>query len=308
MEEFKPDVIYSQLSTLELIRQVGEVHEITGKPVVIHMMDDWPRTINRRGLFGYYWKRIIDSEFRGLLNKSALLMSIGDAMSEEYLQRYGREFVPFHNPIETNNWIPNSKTDYSLKGKFTILYAGRIGVAVKNSVRDIAMAVTSLAGKGHSLVFEIQTNDVAMLKSTVDLNEHVRWMKPIGYHELPGKFSAADLLVLPHDFDRSSIDFLRLSFSTKVTEYMISGTPVLVYADKETALARGAMKTKWAYVVTEESPMALEKAILELMGSQELRKTYGERAKKLAAENEDASLVREKFRSCFRDLTGTGAK
>jgi hypothetical protein len=57
---YKPDIIYSQLSTLELIRFVSEVQKLTEKPVVVHIMDDWPRSINVNGLLYSYWKYVID--------------------------------------------------------------------------------------------------------------------------------------------------------------------------------------------------------------------------------------------------------
>jgi glycosyltransferase involved in cell wall biosynthesis len=293
---YNPDIIYSQLSTLELIRFVSDLHKLFGKPVAVHIMDDWPSVINKPELFFSYWENIIDREFRELLDKSSVLMSICESMSEEYKIRYNKEFIPFHNPIDIGNWLPYSKTDWNIKDKFTILYAGRIGRGIKKSIIDLATAINNFSKTNDNIVFEILTNNFPEIENLIKLNNHVKWLRPIEYSELPRKFSNADLLILPEDFDSASIEFLKYSIQTKVPEYMISGTPILVYADKRTALAKYAIRDGWAYVVTNNNEMLLEQALKELYSNLSLRKELAERARKIAIQNEDAKIVRENFR------------
>ncbi len=296
LKEFNPDIIYSQLASRSAIRFVLDVSKELNKPVALHFMDDWISLINRPGLLHFYWKKKIKAEFNSLINRSSVLMSIGNAMSEEYKNRYGRDFIPFHNPIDTNTWLPHSRNNWMPGDQFTILYAGRIGLGMKDSIVDIARVVNDMAKENKNIVFYIQSPDITELDEKVSFSDNVKWLKPTSYAELPEKFSRADLLVLPIDFDERSIRFLRYSFQTKISEYMISGTPVLVYSPKETATAKYALKSGWAYVVTERNDFTLSKAILELMSNHDLRKYLGEKAKQLAKDNEDAIVVRERFR------------
>lgn len=297
--EYNPDIIYTQLSTFELIRFVGNLEKQTNKKIAIHIMDDWPLTINKPGLFSFYWKKTIDKEFRGLLNKASVLMSICEAMSEEYKIRYKKDFIPFHNPIDVQYWLPSVPKDFSEKKTFTILYAGRIGFGIEQSIAEIAAAVTELAKTKPNVVFEIQTGDTTLLNNLTIVNENVRWVKPLAYKELPIKFSTVDLLVLPQDFDEASINFLKYSFPTKVSEYMISGTPIMVYGSTVTALTKYALKYKMAHIVTEHRKEALVNAIDKLYSNVELRQLLSAKAQKLALETEDAKIVRENFRKSF---------
>jgi glycosyltransferase involved in cell wall biosynthesis len=299
LKQYNPDVIYTQLASLELIKFTEDIHELTGKPVAIHMMDDWPLTINKPGVFYRYWQNTIDKTFRKLISKSAILMSIGDAMTDEYKQRYSRTFIPFHNPIDINYWKPKTAKDYTAKDKFTILYAGRIGFGIENSIADIAGAVNEIAKTNSDIVFEIQTGEVEELNKLVTQNEHVKWVKPIAYSALPAKFSRVDLLLLPQDFDDNSVKFLKYSFPTKVSEYMISGTPILVYGDIRTGLTQYALKEKWSYVVTENSKAALCRALTDLYNDVDLRSKLAAKAQQIAIEREDAITVRENFRKAF---------
>jgi hypothetical protein len=34
------------------------VKAVTGKPVAIHIMDDWPLTFIEPGIFNFYWKKV----------------------------------------------------------------------------------------------------------------------------------------------------------------------------------------------------------------------------------------------------------
>jgi glycosyltransferase involved in cell wall biosynthesis len=297
VKEYDPDVIYSQLSTLELIRLVTELHKQTKKQVAIHIWDDWPAIINRSGLLYLYWKKTIDKEFRNLINYSSILMSISESMSREYKVRYGKEFHPFHNPISLEEWLPHTKKDWSRKGKFCILYAGRIGIGMEESIVEFAQCIHELSKEIPDLIFEIQSNDVSRIKNQVVFNNHVIWTKQIPYNQLPKKFSSADLLLMPVDFDERSLKFIKLSFQTKISEYMISGTPVIVYADKRTEVARYVNELGWGFLVSNRNSDNLKEAIKKLYGDQPLRRFLGSKAVMIACEKEDSIKVREEFRN-----------
>lgn len=299
LQQYNPDIIYTQLASLELIKFTEDVHDLLKKPVAVHMMDDWPLTINKPGIFYYYWQRIIDKKFRQLLDKTSIFMSICDAMSDEYKVRYNKDFVAFHNPIDINYWKPKESKDYTVKDKFTILYAGRIGFGIATSIVDVANAVNTIAEKYKNIMFEIQTGDTEQLHNLVKFTENVKWVKPLDYSQLPIKFATVDLLLLPQDFDAESVKFLKYSFPTKVSEYMISGTPILVFGDTSTCLTKYAVKEQWAYIVTENNIEALVKGIKDIYHDTAYKKQIATKAQQIAIEREDAIVVREKFRQSF---------
>ena len=98
LKEWRPELLYIQASTRETINFAREINDFLGVPSVIHVMDDWPSTISNSGILKKYWFRKIDREYRDLLLKVNLHMSISDSMSLEFEKRYGVKFIPFHNP------------------------------------------------------------------------------------------------------------------------------------------------------------------------------------------------------------------
>ena len=70
LAEFKPDVLYLQVSTRQSVSFAQQLYDYLKIPAVIHMMDDWPSTIGQKGLFKNYYRRKIDKEFRRLFRYS----------------------------------------------------------------------------------------------------------------------------------------------------------------------------------------------------------------------------------------------
>jgi|WetSurMetagenome_2_1015567.scaffolds.fasta_scaffold61190_1 glycosyltransferase involved in cell wall biosynthesis len=298
INEFKPDLIYTQLSNLILIRFVQNLHNLLNIPVAIHIMDDWPATICKGTLFSSYWRKVIANEFRYLLDNARILFSISEFMSEEYKIRYEKKFIPFYNPIETDRWLEVSKMGWEVNKTFTVLYAGRIGLGTSDSLVDIANAVSNIAKEGYDIEFQIQTPNVnsKIIKKLKKIGKVV--INPfLEYRDLPRKLSSVDLLVLPIDFDKKSVKFIKFSMPTKTSEYMSTATPVLVYAPEQTALAKYALKYNWAYVVTENKIETICQALKNLYEREDLRRELGMKAKKIAVEKNDAKKVREEFRS-----------
>ena len=297
ISEFSPDIIYSQLSSLELIRFVNSLHIELNIPLALHIMDDWPLAVKKRGLMKYYWYKVIDQEFRMLLSKASIRLSISESMSEQYKSRYGYNFIPFHNPIDVQYWSKNSKKNYQSGSPFIMLYAGRIGTGIQDCFLDIASATKILVDKGMNIEFHIQPTTNNPVLEKVAKFSFVKIRSIGNYKDLPSVLSEADLLVLPGDFDKKAISFLKYSMPTKVSEYMITGTPILLYSSNEIAVTQHALKYKWAYVVSEQNEDKLANAIFDIYSNMKLRKNLGEDAKIYAKNNFDSNIIRNHFRT-----------
>ena len=57
LTDFNPDIIYSQLASLNLMRLISDVADVLKKPVALHFMDDWITLLNPPGLLYFYWKK-----------------------------------------------------------------------------------------------------------------------------------------------------------------------------------------------------------------------------------------------------------
>ncbi len=301
LTEFNPDVIYAQTATRDGILFCRAVHSYLKKPLIFHMMDDWPSTISSPGLLKNYWQRKIDSEFRVLLDKASVLMSISNEMANEYKIRYNRDFITFHNTIDLEFWKQSQRRNYELSENPTILYAGRIGLGIESSLELIVKAIEQVNREFNiSIKFILQTQDCPRWIGSYNNVVHNNF---VSYSDLPKVFSQADFLLLPYDFTPKSIKYIRYSMPTKAPEYMVSGTPIIIFAPEVTAIVKYARKEEWAKVITENKISEVAESIRQLIKSKDLRRQIGQNAIKTAEKNHNSTIVKNKFQEVIISLS-----
>ena len=102
--------------------------------------------------------------------------------------------------------------------------------------------------------------------------------------------------VIPFDYSKKSIERIRLSMLAKVSAYLASGTPILVFGSEKIATVEYAIKEKWAHVLVNNNREQLKNMIIELIKNTELRNSTIKIAKKVVIKDFDAKIIKEDFR------------
>lgn len=302
IKKCNPDIIYTQLSSRASIKLITEIWVKTEIPLAIHIMDDWPSTIDNKGLFKNFRKNHTIKEFKFLIEKAVLLFSISEGMSREYYSRYNKYFKPYFCPVNIELWDKNKKNNYDIvKSEIKVIYSGRIGYGNTQSLFEVADCLEKLNKEGYKFVLEIQfTGLTEVIKNKLESFSCIKINREVDYIELPKVLGKADILVLPYDFDGDSKKFIKLSMPTKASEYMISGVPILLYASDDIYIVEHALANKWALVVKEHSDFALRAGFLNLINSSDLRLKLGTASYNFAKSNYDKEIVSEKFKNEFK--------
>ena len=303
LNEFKPEVLYIQVASRETLLFAMDLADYLNIPSVIHNMDDWPSTISRKGLLKNYWSRKIDMEFKSLLDRMDLFLSISDAMSVEYNKRYGKEFNAFHNPIDISKYSDQKNRNRDTINSFRILYIGRIGLANKNSIYSFAKAISAINKGMPEIIFDIFTSDSNATDSNRLKNlRKVRVLPSVRHEEIPSLMANYDLLLLPLDFNETGLKYAQYSIPTKASEYMISGTPVLVFAPETTAISKFCSENECGYCLTNQDEEGIVRAIDFLIQNEDFRKHLSDKAIRIASKLFDFKLVNASFQSLLIDL------
>lgn len=230
-DSFQPSLIYSGLGSLDMIRLTLELARALRSPIAIHVMDDWPEVIYRHGLLRQQLRTRTDRELRAIIDLATARLAISEAMANEYADRYGHDWAVFHNPVDLKRWSKTRRTSWALADGFRMVYSGRIGPGTESSLLDVSRAVALLRRQGRNIHLDIHSWD---FKNAVDHRfagfDGVDVHGAVAESEMPVVLAQADALVLPFDFYGEAAALFRLSFPTKATGYMATGTPVLVYA------------------------------------------------------------------------------
>lgn len=295
LNNYNADIIYAQAFSLEGIRFSIAIQDYLGKPMAFHMMDDWPSSISEMGPFKKFWFKKIDREFRILLDRSCLLLSIGQDMSEEYKRRYAKDFIPFHNPIKIDSWKKYQKNNYVLTNKPTILYAGRIGIGIDSSLELIAKAIEKVnSDLGISITFILRTEEKPNWINSYPSVQHKNY---VAYKDIPKVLSEADFLIIPYDFSTESIKFIKYSIPTKASEYMMSGTPTILFAPPDTAIVNFTQKYNCFELITKNSIVDLSTSIKRIITDLPRRKQLAKRASLIAEQKFNSKKITTEFQN-----------
>jgi glycosyltransferase involved in cell wall biosynthesis len=307
VRDVQPDLIYTQLASLGLIRLVTQLEERLSLPVAVHIMDDWPSVIYDRGLLAPRLRVATDRSFRALVTRASATLAISRPMAEAYRQRYGRQWEVFHNPVDIARWAAERRQDTSWSGTFRLVYAGRVGLGIESSIVDVGRAVQDLRRRGHAVRLDIFTPSAAAAEQLgLGSFEGVEVHEAMEDEKMPAILAGADLLVLPYDFAGKAAKFACLSYPTKAPAYMATGVPTLVYAPREHALVLDAREKGWACVVDTSGVDGVTSAIRRLMADGPLRDQLVETAIATCESHHDARVVCERFRATLARAAAFG--
>jgi glycosyltransferase involved in cell wall biosynthesis len=303
IERFRPDVIYTILGSNGMMSLIQQIQAQFDLPIVVHIMDDWANAAHRKGLFAPLERRVMKRQLAHFFETATARLGISPAMCEAYARRYGRPFTPFQYALDLQRWGDVSKRDLSVRNIPEISYVGSIfRNAQLNSLIDCAHAVAALNDEGFPLRLKISTSASNVARFGKLLSVHPRITldaAAVSDDTFFQGLAEADALLLPVNFDRASVDFIRYSMPTKVPAYLNSGTPVLAYGSSETAQIRYATDRRWALVVSNRSMDTLKDALKRIISDMSLRKELSGAARCAAADH-DASTVRTGFQEVLR--------
>lgn len=298
IEDFRPAVIYTILGSNGMMSLIEQIRARFDLPIVVHFMDDWASAAHRKGLFAPVERPRMERHLAHFFKTATACLGISPAMCEAYAQRYGRPFIPFQYALDRERWGTITKRDLAVSSPPKVLYVGSIFPnAQLNSLIECARAVTELNSEGFPLRLHIITSAENGVRygNLLSLHPNISLDTSGASDETFFQSLAdADALLLPVNFDQSSVAFIRHSMPTKVPAYLNSGTPILTYGSDETAQVRYARDAAWGLVVAEHSSAKLKDALARILSDASLRHALSNAARRTAA-NHDATIVRREF-------------
>lgn len=293
---FNPQVLYAILGSLPFMELVEAIAKKFHLPMVIHMMDDWPAVLYRKGLYDLYRRSRMERLLAQMTKQAVACLGICDAMSKAYAVRYGVPFTSFHNTVDVASWVAKGRKEWKRGNPFVLLYAGALMPRSQlQSVREVARAVAALGSAGEHIEFHIYglPPDIAAQRLTLEIAPNILVREVPATMDIVSLFARADLLVLPVNFDQASVNYIHYSMPTKVPAYMCCGIPTLAYGPNSAASIQYAKE--WAYCIERQDQRALKDAIIRLASDEELRKALALKSQAIARERHDVLQVRPAF-------------
>lgn len=297
ISDFQPDIIFTALGTLSRIKFVQEVNKFyPSSKLAIYIVDDWPNTKQNGRWFPWFWKNKYNKSLKALMDKSSYFFSICQIMSDSYLAQYGKRFIPFHNPVDNEVWENVKPIRHYPSNIFSIIYVGKINRDTKENILTLGKVIDSMNRQGIKIRFDVYTPS----KHQIDTSQYIGFTinSPIPNDQIPSLLKGYDTLYLTLGFSKISRAYTRLSMPTKLTEYLASGVPILLHTPREIAVTKYVKQKNSAIICSENSALALEKTLRQLINDSKLRESLTKSALKLAKEH-DIHIISNKFREAL---------
>jgi glycosyltransferase involved in cell wall biosynthesis len=291
----RPQVIYSPLGSIRMLRLVLGLSRRHDLPVLPHFMDDWPTTLYRHQIGGYA-RRTLDRLLDRVLARSVTQLCISPGMGREYEQRFGLPATIIGNPVSDAllSEPPSTTHDGDL------VYVGGLHVERWRTLHAIATALAQLpddgAGSRPMLVIHAPDTHRAQWESRFADLTSVRFGTFIPAHEVPARLRRAGALVHVESFDDAVRMFTRLSVSTKIPQYLASGRPVFAVGPGDVESVDLLRRNRLAAVCSSPHPGEIGEQLRQFLTGSGDAAGMTRRGMSYARDNYAASVVARKFR------------
>ena len=298
IHDFNPDVLFFVGDPLPLMNRLHRyVLKLTGLPAAIFMMDDIWSYKNGHTLLRYQLRR----EVRNLIPACKAHFAISEMMKREYDDLFNINCVILTKGIAEREIKP----DFShLHHPIQMVYTGKLIYGRDKSLAKVAEAISEINANG-SIKVELhiytQTEITPQLDKTLNIQGNSFLHKPFPYSEIEKILKESDIVLLVESLERKQKYIARLSFSTKVADYLACGKCIVAIGDKEIAPVDYLKRNNAALVCSDYDE--IKGQILSLLNEPERIVRLGENGFYLGISKHNEKLMQKRLLSEIKRIT-----
>ena len=232
IDEFKPDIIaFPAEGILSFLRLAEYIISYTRKPYIVFFWDD-NFTFKSHGFSLYRFmlrKKIIQ-----LAQKSSSSFAITPKMKKECYEYLGVDPVIITKPVTFNE---KAETPQRYSYPIKILYTGSLYIDRYKTILKLINAITIINKKQQFFSLDIYTNSKLTKKNIKLLNiQNVSVLhEGVSKEEVLKLQKKADILLFAEALEGKYRNAARLSFSTKITDYLSANRAILAIGPNDIA-------------------------------------------------------------------------
>lgn len=228
LRDIQPDCVYALLGNYWLTRVTVDVCRDLNLPFYLHVTDDYAGPLYANSPLRHWLADASRQAFEEAVGESAGRAAISPVMAEEYQRRYGLPWDWFTTLIDPQDYQPEPR--HSDAKTLRLVYAGGLKLGRDQVLLRLADALQAFCKRsGVDAVLDVFGASANAGATGRRLEDHpfVRmrgWADP---STLPTTFHESDILVHVESPVPAIAAYTRWSFSTKLSQYMMAGRPIL---------------------------------------------------------------------------------
>jgi hypothetical protein len=289
LKKIKPDLIYSFVYSSATLQFSTLVAKVTQSPFIFHIADDLNQEANGRAVI------------QDALKNATRNFVISENMKTEYQKIFNKEFEVFHfvSSEITPTYKQLKSVDNNHQPKVIRFIGSYHKIQHEDAIADVIDVVKKLNWSKTQYNLEFwgtQTPTNALTQITE--SSIYKGM----FHETQklNLIRESDLLIIPSTFEAKIHKYYKNSFPTKLTEFLLSGVPVLIYGPSDSSSSIFCKKHSVGIVINKKCKESL---LLFLKDFTKNQNSYCEKARNESIKlrkNLDEMKMNDKFRKILQ--------
>lgn len=292
LKDYNPDLIFACIQPTVFSGWIERyVIRKTGKPFVCYLADDNYSYDSCTDLWSYmhrFWQR---KNVKWLSTHCKQMFVIVEKEKEDTDNLFGTDSVILTKGIDFSNrpYMP-----HPLNQPIKFVYTGSLIIGRDKTMALIADAINELNGNGVKAELYIYSRDVPEDDVMARLNHGASHHKGfIQRNEVDRVQSEADVVVFAEALEGKAANIARLSFSTKITDYMANGKCILAVGKDYIAPIDYFARNDSAIIATDTEQ--IKEKIKLIVENPFIIAEYSQKAYDCAVRNHEKSVVDKRF-------------
>lgn len=297
---FRPDIVFGPLGRVPAANVLMKyIHEQFHIPVVAYAWDDH-YSLKKKSFSPFFWiKTFLERRYiRQCAAVSSYLYTITAPMKEEYQQYFNKDCRILYKGYEFSGEYMAKNGE---EGPVRIVYMGNIGAGRWRVIAKFAQEVAELnrEKKRAELLIYTMSPKSEKIEKALEIDGSSRLMKPVSSSEVLPTMRGADILLHVEPTNEKDRLFFRLSFSTKIVDYLYCGRCIFALGGR-TAAMEYLLENDAAVVELREDQ--IRKRLAELLEDPERMRMYGQKAWECGVRNHQRGMIQNRIYHDFLAL------
>ncbi len=238
LDDFKPDIIFGTLSFVPLINQLMiYAKKRTNVELITYPWDDWYHINKNSWSFFYYIRVYLERYYiKKCVENCKFLYTITEQMCEEYTFIFNKKCKVLRKGYNFNERRFFKRIDLQ---KIRLVYAGNIGDKRWEILAHIAQTIVKINSNSKIKMCQYiytLTPINSKIKKALEIPGVSYMMGSISSKAVSEVMDEADILIHVEPIDKLKLENCRLSFSTKIVDYLFKGKCILAVGGQNASM------------------------------------------------------------------------
>lgn len=289
IDDFKPEVVFFPIESYIHFNRINEyiIRRCHPKTVIGYMWDDNFTYKQNKGSVGFYLHRWwLRHGVKRLVKKCDTVFAICPKMKRELDAEFGINSVLLTKPIYHFNEVKTTLPQTPIK----LLYTGKLIYGRDETIASVVDAIKEINKDGQKVILQLYTNTElsSSLKERICVEGCCEMKGFVPQSEVLEIQKEADILLYAESLSNTHLT-ARLSFSTKMTDYLASGACIWAVGNNDLAPIEYLREEDAGLVSTDQKEIG--EILRRIIQFPELLQEYAVKAHQCGIKNHKAGFI-----------------